>query len=35
MPIVMPERYFPHWLTLDYRRGKRIAEFGYASGNSG
>jgi hypothetical protein len=31
MPIVHPERYFPHWLTLDYRRGKWLAEFGYAS----
>jgi hypothetical protein len=30
MPIVRPERYFPHWLTLDYRRGKWLAEFGYA-----
>jgi hypothetical protein len=32
MPLVQPERYFPHWLTLDYRRGKWLAEFGYASG---
>jgi hypothetical protein len=31
MPIVKPERYFPHWLTLDYRRGKWLAEFGYAT----
>jgi hypothetical protein len=31
MPAVNPERYFPHWLTLDFRRGKWIAEFGYAS----
>ena len=30
MPIVRPERYFPHWLTLDYRRGEWRAEFGYA-----
>lgn len=30
MPIVRPERYFPHWLTLDYRHGKWLAEFGYA-----
>jgi hypothetical protein len=29
MPIVRPERYFPHWLTLDYRRGEWLAEFGY------
>jgi len=31
MPVVNPERYFPHWLTLDYRHGDWIAEFGYAS----
>lgn len=31
MPVVRPERYFPHWLRLDYRRGKWQAEFGYAS----
>ena len=31
MPIVKPERYYPHWLTLDYRRGKWLAEFGYAT----
>lgn len=30
MPIVNPERYFPHWLTLDYVRGEWLAEFGYA-----
>lgn len=29
-PIVKPERYYPHWLTLDYRRGQWLAEFGYA-----
>jgi hypothetical protein len=29
MPIVHPERYFPHWLLLDYRHGKWQAEFGY------
>ena len=29
MPIAEPERYFPHWLTLDFRRGKWRAEFGY------
>jgi hypothetical protein len=23
------ERYFPHWLTLDFRHGKWQAEFGY------
>jgi hypothetical protein len=30
-PIVKPERYFPHWLTLDYKRGEWLAEFGYAA----
>ena len=29
MPIAEPERYFPHWLTLDFRRGQWRAEFGY------
>ena len=29
MPIVAPERYFPHWLTLDFMHGKWQAEFGY------
>lgn len=32
MPITHPERFFPHWLTLDYRRGAWQADFGYASG---
>jgi hypothetical protein len=31
MPAVHPERYFPHWLTLDFRHGNWIAEFGYAT----
>ena len=31
MPMDEPERFFPHWLTLDFRRGKWQAEFGYAS----
>ena len=30
MPVVRPERYFPHWLTLDYRAGEWRADFGYA-----
>lgn len=30
MPVARPERYFPHWLTLDYRHGKWHAGFGYA-----
>lgn len=30
MPIVRPERYIPHWLTLDYKRGEWRADFGYA-----
>jgi len=29
MPVVDPGRYFPHWLTLDYRYGKWLAGFGY------
>jgi len=32
MPITHPERFFPHWLTLDYCRGGWQADFGYASG---
>jgi hypothetical protein len=31
MPVVRPERFFPHWLTLDYRAGEWHADFGYAS----
>ena len=31
MPIDNPERFFPHWLTLDYRRGDWQAEFGYVT----
>jgi hypothetical protein len=31
MPIVKPERFFPHWLTLDHRGGKWRAEVGYAT----
>jgi len=31
MPIIKPERFLPHWLTLDYRRGKWQADFGYVS----
>jgi hypothetical protein len=30
MPMVQADRYFPHWLTLDYRGGRWRAEFGYA-----
>ena len=30
MPVTGPERYFPHWLTLDYRHGQWHAMFGYA-----
>jgi hypothetical protein len=30
MPVVRAERYFPHWLRLDYHRGEWLAEFGYA-----
>jgi hypothetical protein len=35
MPIVNPERYFPHWLTLDFVRGEWLAEFGYARSPAG
>ena len=31
MPVVDPDRFFPHWITLDFRRGSWIAEFGYAA----
>jgi hypothetical protein len=31
MPMVHAERFFPHWLTLDYRSGRWLAEFGYAT----
>ncbi len=30
LPITRPERYFPRWLTLDYRGGQWQADFGYA-----
>lgn len=29
MPMKNPGRFFPHWLTLDFRRGEWHAEFGY------
>jgi len=28
-PIVRPECYIPHWLTIDYKKGKWLGEFGY------
>ena len=31
MPVIHPERYFPHWLALDYRHGEWHSEFGYAA----
>jgi hypothetical protein len=31
MPIIKPERFIPHWLMLDYRRGKWQADFGYVT----
>ena len=31
MPMLHAERYFPHWLTLDFRAGQWVAEFGYAT----
>jgi hypothetical protein len=30
MRVISPERYFPHWLRLDYRHGAWQAGFGYA-----
>lgn len=30
MPMTDPGRYFPRWLTLDYRAGQWRADFGYA-----
>jgi hypothetical protein len=30
-PIAKPERYIPHWLKLDYRKGRWLGEFGYAT----
>jgi hypothetical protein len=35
MPILNPERFYPHWLTLDYRRGKWLADFGYVGSKAG
>lgn len=29
-PIEKPERYIPHWLKLDYKKGQWLGEFGYA-----
>ena len=34
MPILNPERFYPHWLTLDYRRGRWRADFGYNNSRS-
>ena len=31
-PIEKPDRYIPHWLKLDYRKGEWQAEFGYLDG---
>lgn len=31
MPMLHADRYFPHWLTLDYRGDRWCAEFGYAT----
>ena len=35
MPIRHPERFYPHWLTLDFRRGEWSAEFGYSGTRPG
>ncbi len=29
--MLRADRYFPHWLTLDYRGGRWLAEFGYST----
>ncbi len=31
-PITRPECYIPHWLKLDYRKGRWCGDFGYLSG---
>ena len=31
MPMIEADRYFPHWLTLDYRGDRWLAEFGYST----
>lgn len=28
-PITKAERYIPHWLKVDYKKGKWVSEFGY------
>ena len=28
-PITKAERYIPHWLKVDYRKGEWVSEFGY------
>ena len=30
-PIANPRPYVPNWLAIDYRRGKWVGDFGYAS----
>ena len=30
-PIEKPERYIPHWLKLDFKKGKWVSEFGYST----
>lgn len=30
-PIEKPERYIPHWLKLDFKKGQWLGEFGYRS----
>lgn len=31
-PIAKAERYIPHWLKVDYKKGKWVSEFGYREG---
>ena len=30
-PLANPRPYVPNWLTIDYRRGQWVGDFGYAS----
>jgi hypothetical protein len=30
-PLENPRPYVPNWLAIDYRRGKWVGDFGYAS----
>ena len=32
-PVVDPERFIPHWVKVDYKKGQWTGDFGYRSGN--